>query len=68
MLPTKDIMFSLISSSDEEEKDARSFSNDEKEPMNPNLYKQVKKMNNCLKKSIQWGIWSSSKMGLTINI
>ena len=37
------------SSSDEEEEDARNSSNDEKEPMNPNLYKQVKKMNNCLK-------------------
>ena len=33
------------SSSDEEEEDARNSSNDEKEPMNPNLYKQVKKMN-----------------------
>ena len=38
------------SSSDEEEEDARSSSNDEKEPMNPNLYKQVKKMNKCLEK------------------
>ena len=38
------------SSSDEEEEDARSSSNDKKEPMNPNLYKQVKKMNKCLKK------------------
>ena len=38
------------SSSDEKEEDARSSSNDEKEPMNPNLYKQVKKMNKCLKK------------------
>jgi len=37
------------SSSDEEEENARSSSNDEKEPMNPNLYKQVKKMNKCLK-------------------
>ena len=37
------------SSSDEEEEDARSSSNDEKEPMNPNLYKQVKRMNKCLK-------------------
>ena len=37
------------SSSDEEEEDARSFSSDDKEPMNPNLYKQVKKMNKCLK-------------------
>ena len=38
------------SSRDEEEKDARNSSNDEKESMNPNLYKQVKKMNKCLKK------------------
>ena len=37
------------SSSDEEEEDARNSSNDEKEPMNPNLYKQVKRMNKCLK-------------------
>ena len=37
------------SSSDEEDEDARSSSNDEKEPMNPNLYKQVKRMNKCLK-------------------
>ena len=29
------------SSSDEEEEDARNSSNDEKESMNPNLYKQV---------------------------
>jgi len=38
------------SSSEEEEEDARSTSNDEKEPMNPDFYKQVKKMNKCLKK------------------
>ena len=38
------------SSSDEEEEDARSSSSDDKEPMHPNLYKQVKKMNKCLKK------------------
>ena len=37
------------SSSDEEEEDVRTSSNDEKEPMNPNLYKQVKKMNKWLK-------------------
>ena len=37
------------SSSEEEEEEERSTSNDEKEPMNPNLYKQVKKMNKCLK-------------------
>ena len=38
------------SSSEEKEEEARSTSNDEKEPMNPDLYKQVKKMNKCLKK------------------
>ena len=37
-------------SSEEEEEEARSTSNDEKEPMNPDLYKQVKKINKCLKK------------------
>jgi len=37
------------SSSDEEEEDARNSSSDDKEPMHPNLYKQVKKMNKCLK-------------------
>ena len=37
------------SSEQEEEEACSSSSNDEKEPMNPNLYKQVKKMNNCLK-------------------
>jgi hypothetical protein len=36
--------------SDEEEEDARSSSNDEKEPMNTILYKRVKNMNKCLKK------------------
>ena len=38
------------SSSDKEKEDARSSSNDDKELMHPNLYKQVKKMNKCLKK------------------
>ena len=33
----------------EEEEACQSFSNDEKEPMDPNLYEQVKKMNKCLK-------------------
>ena len=37
------------SSSDEKEEDARNSSSDDKEPMHPNLYKQVKKMNKCLK-------------------
>ena len=35
------------STSDEEEEDARNSSNNKKEPMNPNLYNQVKKMNKC---------------------
>ena len=35
------------SSSNEEEEDARNSSNNKKEPMNPNLYNQVKKMNKC---------------------
>ena len=37
------------SSSDEEEEDAKSSSSDDQEPMHPNLYKHVKKMNKCLK-------------------
>ena len=52
--------------SDEEEEDTRNSSNDEKEPMNPNLYKQVKKMNKYLKKINSMGVyglpqrWTSS--------
>ena len=39
------------SSSEEEEEEAcQSCSNDEKKPMDPNLYMQVKKMNKCLQK------------------
>ena len=39
------------SSSEEEEEEAcQNSSNDEKEPMDPNLFKQVKKMNKCFKK------------------
>ena len=45
------------SSSDEEEEDVRISSNDEKEPMHPNLYKQVKKMNKCLKKINSMGVY-----------
>ena len=38
------------SSSEEEEEEAcQSSSSDDQEPMNPYLYKQVKKMNKCLK-------------------
>ena len=55
------------SSSDEKEEDARSSSNDEKVPMNPNLYKQVKKMNKCLKKINSMGYMVFLKDGLTIN-
>ena len=43
------------SSSDEEEEDARSSSSDDKEPMHPNLYKQVKKMNKCFKETNSMG-------------
>ena len=46
------------SSSEEEEEEAcQNSSNDEKEPMNPNLYKQVKKMNKCLKKINSMGVY-----------
>ena len=34
----------------EEEEECQSSSNDEKEPMDPNLYMQVKKINKCLQK------------------
>jgi hypothetical protein len=36
------------SSEEEEEEECQNSSNDEKEPMNPNLYMQVKKMNKYL--------------------
>jgi hypothetical protein len=36
------------SSEKKEEEECQSSSNNEKEPMDPNLYKQVKKMNKCL--------------------
>ena len=45
------------SSSDEEEEDARNSSSDDKEPMHPNLYKQVKKMNKCMKKINSMGVY-----------
>ena len=45
------------SSSDEEEEDAKSSLNDEKQPMNSNLYKQVKKMNKCLKVINSMGVY-----------
>ena len=37
------------SSSDEKKEDARNSSSDDKELMNPNIYKQIKKMNKYLK-------------------
>jgi len=37
------------SSSDEKKEDARNSSSDDKEPMNPNIYKQIKKTNKYLK-------------------
>ena len=51
------------SSSDEEEDDARNFSSDDKEPMHPNLYKQVKKMNKCLKEINSMGYMVFFKVG-----
>ena len=54
-------------SSDEEEEDARSSSNDEKEPMHPNLYEQVKKMNKCLEEINSMGYIVFLKDGPTIN-
>ena len=36
------------SSDEDEEEKCQNSSNDEKEPMDPNLYMQVKKMNKCL--------------------
>jgi len=44
----KKMAIKCSSSKDEEEEAWQNSSNDEKEPMNPNLYKQVKKMNKCL--------------------
>ena len=38
-----------IKGSSSEEEECQNSSNDEKEPMDPNLYMQVKKMNKCLK-------------------
>ena len=52
------------SSSEEKEEEARSTSNDEKEPMNPDLYKQVKKMNKCLKEINSMGCMVFLKDGL----
>ena len=45
------------SSSDEEEKDARNSSSDDKEPMHPNFCKQLKKMNKCLKEINSMGVY-----------
>ena len=45
------------SSSDEEEEDAISSSSDDQEPMHPNLYKQVKKMNKYLKEINSMGVY-----------
>jgi len=51
------------SSSEEEEEEERSTSNDEKEPMNPDLCKQVKKINKCLKKINSMGYMIFLKNG-----
>jgi hypothetical protein len=45
----KEMAIKDSSSEEEEEEACQSFSNDEKESMDPNLYKQVKKMKKCLK-------------------
>src|SRR6185437_13719756 len=46
----KEMAIKGSSSEEEEEEEAcQSSSNDEKEPMHPNLYKQIKKMNKYLK-------------------
>jgi hypothetical protein len=45
----KEMAIKGSSSEEEEEEACQNSSNDEKEPMDPNLYKQVKKMNKCLK-------------------
>ena len=49
------------SSRDEEEENARNSSSDDKEPMHPNLYKQVKKMNKCLKNINSMGVYYFSQ-------
>ena len=51
------------SSSDEKEDDVRRSSSDGKEPMQPNLYKQVKKMNKCLKEINSMGYMVFRKDG-----
>ena len=59
------------SSSEEEEEEAcQSSSSDDQEPMNPYLYKQVNtwRWTNIWRKLTPCGMWSSSKMGLTINL
>ena len=45
----KKVAIKGISSEEEVEEACESSSSDEKEPMNPNLHKQVKKKNKCLK-------------------
>ena len=47
----------------EEEEECQSSSNDEKEPMDPNLYKQVKKKNKCLKEINSMGYMTFLKDG-----
>ena len=55
------------SSSDEEEEKARNSSSDDQEPMHPNLYKHVKKMNKCLKEINSMGYMVFLKDSITIN-
>ena len=62
----KKIAIKVSSSEEEEEEACENSSNDEKEPMNPNLYMQVKKMNKCLQEINSMGVyglpqrWASS--------
>ena len=55
------------SSSDEKEENAKTSSNDDKEPIHPNLYKQVKKMNKCSKEINSMGYMVFLKDSITIN-
>ena len=52
------------SSEKEEEEVSQSSSSDEKEPMDPNLYMQVKKMNKCLQEINSMGYMVLLKDGL----
>ena len=51
------------SSEEEEEEECQNYSNNEKEPMGPNLYMQVKKMNKCLQEINSMGYMIFLKEG-----